>query len=76
MGPVQLLDSMLNDAFSGRHSGWHTEDLADRYGIDRESQDAWAADRALPWRWSGKRASAARGFRAGSRGGSLRDLIP
>lgn len=47
MGPAQLLDSMLtdglNDAFSGRHSGWHTEDLAERYGIDRESQDAWAA---------------------------------
>lgn len=46
MGPAQLLDSMLtdglNDAFSNQHSGWHTEDLAEKYGVDRESQDAWA----------------------------------
>src|SRR6266540_1871499 len=31
MGPAEILDSMLtdglNDAFSGEHSGWHTEDL-------------------------------------------------
>ena len=46
MGPAQLLDSMLtdglNDAFSGKHSGWHTEDLAQRHEISREDQDAWA----------------------------------
>ena len=47
MGPAQILDSMLtdglNDAFSDQHSGWHTEDLAQKHGIDREAQDAWAA---------------------------------
>lgn len=46
MGPARILDSMLtdglNDAFSDQHSGWHAEDLVERYGIDRESQDAWA----------------------------------
>ena len=46
MGDGQLLDAMLhdglNDAFSGRHSGWHTEDLVQRYGISRTDQDAWA----------------------------------
>lgn len=47
MGDAQMLDSMLrdglNDAFSGQHSGWHTEDLVGRYGITREDQDRWAA---------------------------------
>ena len=47
MGDAQMLDSMLrdglNDAFSGQHSGWHTEDLVSRYGITREDQDRWAA---------------------------------
>lgn len=47
MGDAQLLDSMLrdglHDAFSGQHSGWHTEDLVGRYGITREDQDRWAA---------------------------------
>jgi acetyl-CoA C-acetyltransferase len=47
LGPAQILDSLLtdglNDAFSGQHAGWHTEDLASAYGIDREAQDAWAA---------------------------------
>jgi acetyl-CoA C-acetyltransferase len=46
MGPVTMLDSMLtdglNDAFSGEHSGWHTEDLAAKYEISRADQDAWA----------------------------------
>jgi acetyl-CoA C-acetyltransferase len=46
MGDVALLDSMLcdglNDAFSGQHSGWHTEDLAQKYGISRTDQDRWA----------------------------------
>jgi acetyl-CoA C-acetyltransferase len=46
MGDAQIYDSMLrdglNDAFSGEHSGWHTEDLAAKFGITREQQDAWA----------------------------------
>ncbi|MBR0682659.1 acetyl-CoA C-acetyltransferase [Roseomonas eburnea] len=46
MGDSQVIDSMLcdglNDAFSGEHSGWHTEDLATRCQISREEQDAWA----------------------------------
>jgi acetyl-CoA C-acetyltransferase len=46
MGDAEMFDSMLhdglNDAFSGRHSGWHTEDLAAKYGVGREAQDAWA----------------------------------
>src|ERR1700674_1663792 len=47
MGDAQILDSMLrdglNDAFSGQHSGWHTEDLVKRFNITREDQDRWAA---------------------------------
>jgi acetyl-CoA C-acetyltransferase len=46
MGDAQIYDSMLrdglNDAFSGQHSGWHTEDLVAKYQVTRESQDAWA----------------------------------
>jgi acetyl-CoA C-acetyltransferase len=46
MGDAQLYDSMLrdglNDAFSGEHSGWHTEDLVARNHITREDQDRWA----------------------------------
>lgn len=46
MGDVTLFDSMLfdglNDAFSGQHSGWHTEDLVSLKGISREDQDRWA----------------------------------
>ncbi len=46
MGPAQIYDAMLqdglNDAFSGEHSGWHTEDLVTKYQITREDQDAWA----------------------------------
>jgi acetyl-CoA C-acetyltransferase len=46
MGDGELYDSMLrdglNDAFSGEHSGWHTEELAERFQIGREAQDAWA----------------------------------
>jgi acetyl-CoA C-acetyltransferase len=45
MGDGELYDSMLrdglNDAFSGEHSGWHTEDLAEKFQIGREAQDAW-----------------------------------
>ena len=47
MGDATVFDSMtydgLNDAFSGQHSGWHTEDLASKYGISRADQDRWAA---------------------------------
>jgi acetyl-CoA C-acetyltransferase len=46
MGDAALIDSMLhdglNDAFSGQHSGWHTEDLVTRYKVSREDQDRWA----------------------------------
>lgn len=47
MGPATILDSMLtdglNDAFSGEHSGWHTEDLVAKMEITRAEQDAFAA---------------------------------
>lgn len=47
MGPAQILDSMLtdglNDAFSGQHSGWHTEDLVEKAQMTRQDQDAFAA---------------------------------
>jgi acetyl-CoA C-acetyltransferase len=46
MGNAEIYDSMLrdglNDAFSGEHSGWHTEDLVTRNKIAREDQDRWA----------------------------------
>src|SRR5947207_13062051 len=46
MGDVEIYDSMLrdglNDALSGEHSGWHTEDLVVRNKITREDQDRWA----------------------------------
>ena len=46
MGTAQIYDAMLqdglNDAFSGEHSGWHTEDLVTKYQITRDAQDAWA----------------------------------
>ena len=46
MGDAELYDAMLrdglNDAFSGEHSGWHTEDLVKKFAITREKQDGWA----------------------------------
>lgn len=46
MGDTACLDTMLldglNDAFSGKHSGWHTEDLVERLGITRDQQDLYA----------------------------------
>jgi acetyl-CoA C-acetyltransferase len=46
LGDGALYDSMLrdglNDAFSGEHSGWHTEDLIEKFQITREAQDEWA----------------------------------
>ena len=47
MGPAEIHDSMLrdglDDAFSDRHSGWHTEDLVTKAQLSREAQDRWAA---------------------------------
>src|SRR5271154_990557 len=46
MGPAEIHDSMLrdglDDAFSGKHSGWHTEDLVIKAQISRAAQDRWA----------------------------------
>lgn len=46
MGDAQIYDAMLrdglNDAFSDQHSGWHTEDLVEKYQISRKDQDRWA----------------------------------
>jgi len=46
LGDGQLYDSVLrdglNDAFSDRHSGWHTEDLVEKFQVSRAAQDRWA----------------------------------
>tara|TARA_R110002126_G_scaffold80141_3_gene198754 strand:+ start:185 stop:1375 length:1191 start_codon:yes stop_codon:yes gene_type:complete len=46
LGNGSLIDSLLrdglNDAFSGEHSGWHTEDLVKQSRISRAAQDSWA----------------------------------
>jgi acetyl-CoA C-acetyltransferase len=46
LGDGQLYDSVLrdglNDAFSDAHSGWHTEDLVQKYQVSRDAQDRWA----------------------------------
>ena len=46
MGDSTLYDSVLrdglNDAFSDEPSGWHTEDLVEKYQVSREAQDRWA----------------------------------
>jgi len=46
MGNAEAVDSLLldglHDAFSTRHSGWHTEDLVQKHGLTREAQDAFA----------------------------------
>jgi acetyl-CoA C-acetyltransferase len=46
MGHGQLYDSMLrdglNDAFSDEPSGWHTEDLVQKFQISRDVRDQWA----------------------------------
>ena len=46
MGDGTLHDSLLldglHDAFSGEHSGWHTEDLVSRFALTRTQQDEWA----------------------------------
>src|SRR5215831_388988 len=46
LGDGQLYDSVLRDglkdAFSDEHSGWHTEDLVEKFQVTREAQDRWA----------------------------------
>lgn len=46
MGHAQMLDSMISDglwdAFNDYHMGITAENLADRFGIDRAAQDAFA----------------------------------
>jgi len=46
MGPAEIHDSMLrdglDDAFSGKHSGWHTEDLVTQAQLTRAVQDRFA----------------------------------
>jgi acetyl-CoA C-acetyltransferase len=46
MGPAEIHDSMLrdglDDAFSGKHSGWHAEDLVIKAQISREALDRFA----------------------------------
>jgi acetyl-CoA C-acetyltransferase len=48
MGAVQMVDSMihdgLTDAFNNYHMGITAENVAERYGITREEQDAFAAE--------------------------------
>jgi acetyl-CoA C-acetyltransferase len=45
LGDGQLYDSVLrdglNDAFSDAASGWHTEDLVEKFQVTREMQDRW-----------------------------------
>jgi len=46
LGDGALYDAVLrdglNDAFSDKHSGWHTEDLVEKFQITRAAQDEWA----------------------------------
>ncbi|WP_296713715.1 thiolase family protein [Rhodoblastus sp.] len=46
MGAAEIHDAMLHDgledAFSGRHSGWHAEDLVTFLKLTREAQDRFA----------------------------------
>jgi acetyl-CoA C-acetyltransferase len=46
LGDGALYDSLLrdglNDAFSDEHSGWHTEDLVEKFQVTRAAQDSWA----------------------------------
>ena len=64
LGDGQLYDSVLrdglNDAFSGQHSGWHTEDLVEKYQVTRAAQDR----RALRSQQHFARAQAAGHFKA------------
>ncbi len=46
MGSAEIHDAMLRDeledAFSGKHSGWHAEDLVTHAQLSRENQDRFA----------------------------------
>jgi acetyl-CoA C-acetyltransferase len=46
LGDGQLFDSVLrdglNDAFTDSASGWHTEDLVEKFQVTRDAQDRWA----------------------------------
>jgi acetyl-CoA C-acetyltransferase len=46
MGPAEIHDSMLrdglDDAFTGKHSGWLTEDLVTQAQLTRDAQDRFA----------------------------------
>ncbi|WP_174801269.1 acetyl-CoA C-acetyltransferase [Martelella limonii] len=46
MGPISLVDTMVNDglmdAFNGYHMGITAENVASRYAISRDAQDAFA----------------------------------
>jgi len=48
MGDAEVIDALLrdglHDAFSGKHSGWHTEDLVKRFNVSRLEQDQFAAE--------------------------------
>ncbi|WP_429362768.1 thiolase family protein [Paraburkholderia sp. GAS32] len=48
MGAAEIHDSMLrdglDDAFSGMHSGWHTEDLVSMFGLGRNELDAFSVE--------------------------------
>ena len=52
MGPAEIHDSMLrdglDDAFSGKHSGWHTEDLVTQAQLTRAEQTLVAAFQRRP----------------------------
>ncbi|OUR61945.1 acetyl-CoA acetyltransferase [Bermanella sp. 47_1433_sub80_T6] len=47
MGPISMVDTMINDglwdAFNDYHMGITAENLAEKYDISREAQDAFAA---------------------------------
>ena len=48
MGAAEIHDSMLrdglDDAFSGMHSGWHTEDLVSMFELGRNELDAFSVE--------------------------------
>lgn len=48
MGDMKVIDHMINDsltdAFNGIHMGVTAENIAEKYGITREKQDAFAAE--------------------------------
>jgi acetyl-CoA C-acetyltransferase len=48
LGPTEMTDSMVHDglwdAFNDIHMGTTAENVADKYGISREDQDAYAAE--------------------------------